>query len=533
MKEFVPAEHLVVSETYHGTKMDQKALTFHTQLYEWNEAQSLVNKHTQALAANRTGSSDVFMPMKKLAQIEYWTRQVNRYYRPSDKSRPKSGSFMKIDVRKYNMKVEKDAGTRSKSAIYPRGGRATSAVSRATTSTLPVRRRFFGNDINTVKNHLFESQMFYSAQRKDIRSASTRKSQKSAKTESATKYDRTEVSSEQLENGADGTESDTVTIIDHGDDGSDLESTNKLIQPQIVSRSYSNRELNVISIDDCKLTCRYRPQMIKESRKLDDEDSDSQNTSTAKEKVKRKSGSKQREVSHKTEEMNGNEADDEISTDTVETLDNNMERMDINGVDTNNNSPENVFHEKTNRRDTHTDSDHDSSSDSMGEMYQALNKISSKAKQPPTAKSEDSDCSKSKSTDTGNDGYRANFSSRGSSRSYGRVTNLSSPEATSKPDRRPTKVSRPARISSAINNVVDNRRVMNSMEKDFDTRTAEYGRTVIETSEGSQKFKKRHARLREMMDLYMDTHSAIDMKGYHEKLRRNSAISSDKTLANN
>jgi len=66
---------------------------------------------------------------------------------------------------------------------------------------------------------------------------------------------------------------------------------------------------------------------------------------------------------------------------------------------------------------------------------------------------------------------------------------------------------------------------MNSLERDFDTRTAQFGRTVVETSDGSETFKKIHANLRKKIDQYMDTHCALKTRDYKEKVRRNSVAS--------
>ncbi|XP_052784666.1 uncharacterized protein LOC128220338 isoform X2 [Mya arenaria] len=524
MKDLLQLDREVCNgDTYHGTRMDQKALTFHTRLHEWSEAQNHINAQTQMLAANRT--TVVLLPVKKLAQIETWTRQVNRFYKPARNARPRSGSFMKIDVTKYNMKVDQTEEARSRSAVYPRG-RAHSAISRGTATTFGGKKSFFGNDVNTVRNNLFDTQMFYAGERRDIRSATTRKSTKSVKTEDFRTDVVTAVSEtgKSVTNGIVDNDSDSLTIIDHNDDGSDLESesaVNNKMQPQIVARSYSNKELNVISIDDCKLTCRYRPQIIKENRILEDQESDCEEHAPSTQRVKHKATTDK--VADTQAEANGNEADDEKSTDTVETIEKGVARLVIHTVDTNNNSNNNNIDACHSRSSEHNKSRKESNSLSDKSDYSSS--LSQGGQNKPDRNISKSADIRVRDSDRNSSGRRVNFSSRGSSKSYGRVTNICSNQESPKPDKKVKQDTRSGRINSAINNVVQNRKVMNSMEKDFDTRTAVYGRTVVEASEGSEKFKKLHASLRKKMDQYVDTHSAIDTKGYYEKLQKSSAIS--------
>ncbi|XP_052266193.1 uncharacterized protein LOC127868447 [Dreissena polymorpha] len=528
--------HLFTSETYLGTKMDEKALTFHTQLHDWNEAQILVSKHTHLLTAAH--KQDVFLPVKKLAQVEYWTRQVNRFYGPPKNSRPKSGSFMKIDVTKYNMKVDKDEATRSRSAIYPQRTRATSAVSRATTTKM--RSRFFGNDYHTVKNNLAESQIFYSSQRRNLHSGTTAKSKKSSKTDELKTAET--AASEVVTNSKFDNGTETVTIIDDDSKASDIESLEtEVMQPFIVARSYSNRELNVISIDDCKITCRYRPQLIKENRKMLDEVEESDDEETLAKVLGKVPHAKQKVVkdsSHKDSEgRNGFDADDEISSESVHTIDNALNDIVIQDgvVDTNNNT-----------RSCSRIQNCAPSKDSKNENNSRDKSIrNSKGSSPKASSAEDSSAGNSHESETRSDksafqnGHseqehsmrpRVNFSSRGSSKaSYGRVTALSARQPGTESRNEVTKqVSRSARINHAINNVVQDRRLMNA-EKDFDTRTAVYGRTVVDVSEGSERFKKLHASLRKKIDNYVETHSAVNTKDYYERCRRNSAINSVKS----
>lgn len=239
-----------------------KALTFHTKLYEWNEAQNVASvAHRHALTMTSSKEGDVYLPTKKLAQIEYWTKDVNKYYLPKQSCRPKTGSFMTIDVSKYNIKKDevKDA-RRVKSAIYPansiNGGLFTTPNSVAP-------KRFFGNDIHTVRNNLVQSQLHYSAQRKDIYIPSRSRVTSGKSGEQVFPEDLLEIQSVSSIACSEGSTSSSTSTLTEPQNLEHID--REIMQPKIVARSYSNRMLNVISIDDCKLTCRYRPQTIKET----------------------------------------------------------------------------------------------------------------------------------------------------------------------------------------------------------------------------------------------------------------------------
>lgn len=549
MKEFLLQEPdpVVSSETYLGTRMNQKALDFHTQLHDWSEAQklsALANKHTNILSSAKNG--EVFLPVKKLAQIEYWTRQVNRYYRPNRSSRPRSGSFMKIDVTKYNMKVDKNEPSRSKSAIYPNRQRPVSAVSRLTSGP---RRRFFGNDVHTVNNKLVESQMHYSAQRKDLYSAKTRNSTKSAKTD--------EVKSDFPVNDAnetDGSEkadsdSETITNVVKTDASkiSDLDAQGQshintgVIQPQIVSRSWSNRMLNVISIDDCKLTCRYRPQMIKENHPIPDDLDFMQKARANKLKYDirkiNESKVKAKVVEKEEEEEDGNEADDEghTSEDTAEVV-GSMERLSVNEipVDTNNNTTANACHNNTvEKAERNLSTVETNNMESIPEVVSGAKTNGKSTSSGSTANSDRYHVRKPFDSENNRKDLAEEHgtSSQGASKtSYGRITTLYTNSENSKPnardEKRKKKISRTSRINYAINDMVQERKVMNSLERDFDTRTAEFGRTIIDKTEGSETFKKIHANLRKKIDAFVDAQCAVKTKEFYERSRSNSAANS-------
>lgn len=520
MKTLLPAEEVTLSSTYHGARMNQKALDFHTHLHEWNEAQNLLSKHTQILTASR--QHDLYLPVKKFAHIEYWAKQVNKYYMPIKTGRPKSSSFMKIDVSKYKMKVDRDSEIkRSKSAFYPKREPLPSSPCRPTTSH---RQKLMATDLNTVKNNIVESQLHYSAQRNELYVPSVQKSKKLAEDGNAFQV---KAVSEYSDIDDPDDYSETVTIIDLVDGGNvnEMETQSHheadVMQPKIVARSCSNRMLNVISIDDCKLSCRYRPQIIKENRQIPNDD-------TEKHKQNRETASKKTKTKNTPQDClaNGNEADDEaeVSTDTINEVHQAMERLNVDDTQADQNNNTHACQEEptvmTGGQGQWSDMEMEGSQHTgQSGMSSDPSSIGNQSKSFESHVHTENQVTPVRAQD-----HQVNFSSRGTNMtSYGRLTNLNYKSESSRPGgRSKKKPSRASRINQAINGVVQGRKVMNSLERDFDTRTAQFGRTTVATSDGSETFKKIHANLRKKIDKYMDTYSAIKAKDYLDKVRRNS-----------
>ena len=572
---------LVCPETYHGTRMNQRALDFHTQLHEWNEAQRIsaqASKHARNLSSAR--HSEVYLPVKKIASIEHWTHDVNKFYRPNQGRRVKSGSFMRIDVSKYNMKTDKKAPTRSKSAIYPvKASRDTSRlVSAVTLATTGAKRKHFGTDVRTVNNNLIDTQMHYSSQRRNLYSA-TSTTRPTARLTSAKTCD---IESEVDENGlgeptekTDFSESETLSVLDKSNSSanvSEFDIDNQLhgpieqhlMQQKIISRSWSNKMLNVISIDDCKLTCRYRPQKIKETFGVNgqlvecykpvvkDRTKKKPEIEAVKEAADQADGSVEK-LNDDVENGTSNDADDEFETSvgTDIKLEEKINEMVINDTDTdinldgNNNNPqltnghvndiENVREKvKTSTPENASPKDSQSGTDAEdNDHHDYLNQLTGFTRSSLNGEVKNGKISFNNSdkvigtSDTNHD-LRATMGSRGTSKtSYGRLTNLysNSSSSKSKPNgRKDKKRSRASKINYAINDMVKDRKVMNSMERDFDTRTAEYGRTVVDKTPGSETFQKLHTQLRRKIDTYIETHSAIKAERFYENRRKNSTI---------
>ena len=519
--------------------MNEKALLFHTQLHDWSDAQKLSAQaagHTKLI--NSARQKEVFLPVKKLTQIEYWTRDVNKYYHPRRPGTAKSGNFMYIDVSKYNIKDVGKAGTlRPKSAMV-NGSRPTERpVSAITTSSVP-NRRFFGTDLHTVRNNLIETQLHYTGLRRALYSSKPSGPTASIKTVESKEYLKNEAGPKSFSNGT--YESETTSTIgnsvgskvsDHDPQSQNL-TTQQIMQPVITSRSWSNKMLNVISIDDCKLTCRYRPQKIKEARgpAVDYQEVDKK---TCKSKNKE---TESKPVINKCDENQSDshiDADDENESDT---------EVDVNNIhlspDRNNNEiVQRIIITKATPRN---DSDSDLQYLPNIKQEQTVNNVNKTDANNPDSLEENDDVFedgrvknddeanlflKSQEIKLANEEVRDIMNSQGTTKtSYGRITTLYSNSDTtkkSKPEKK-KKITRTQRITHAIDDMVEERKVMNSMTKDFDKRVAEFGRTVIDKQEGSETFKKMHSNLRKKIDNFMDYKGAIKAKQFHDRRRLSS-----------
>ena len=560
---------VVGPETYLGARMNEKALLFHTQLHDWSEAQKLSAQaagHTRLI--NSARQKEVFLPVKKLSQIEYWTRDVNKYYSPRRPGTGKSGNFMYIDVSKYNMH---DAGKtetqRPKSAFVRSSPRSDQRpVSAITTNSVP-KRRFFGTDLSTVHNHLIECQLHYTGLRRALYSDKSLGPPITANTVTApTKESLKNLAGPKSFSTGTYNESETISNIgnsvgskvsDQESQGQGVTTQQQLMQPVISSRSWSNKMLNVISIDDCKLTCRYRPQKIKEARgpTIDFQELD-----------KKALKSRNNEAESKSDLQDGHETQPDSYAASLQAKGTNSKELvplackdghadaddedeSENELDINHLSPDRnnndivqriVITEATPRNDS------DSSQQYLPNIEQN-NTVSVEDKKEiiteslegaddvfvdGTAKntSEEILLLKSQEIKLANDEVRDIMNSQGegtSKTSYGRLTTLYSNSDTtkkSKPEKK-KKITRTQRITHAIDDMVEGRKVMNSMTKDFDKRIGEYGRTVIDKHEGSDTFKKMHSHLRRKIGNYMEYKGAMKTKQFHEKRRLNSSSS--------
>lgn len=531
---------VVCPETYLGTRMNQKALLFHTQLHEWSDAQRLSQNATgHTRMVNSARERQVCLPIKKLSQIEYWTRDVNKYYHPKRPVTAKSGSFMYIDVSKYNIKdTDKSELLRPKTAFVRSSRPSQRPVSAITTNSIP-KRRFFGTDLNTIANQLVESQFHYTALRKNL--YSSKSFGKNNATDSVDGKGSLKNSESPIGFSTGAYDSEITSTLDNSaqSKASGLESQGhdlvpqQNMQPVITSRSWSNKMLNVISIDDCKLTCRYRPQKIKEARgpATDYEELD-----------RKKNKAKKKDKKTKTEIKNCNEDHSESHADAD---DENESEVDINmntihlSPDRNNNE---TIHQIIVTEPTPCNDDSDSdiqylpntgatntnsageeqnnkpnSFDETDEVFEDV--IASKADKEKAAL-------KSQDIELANEEIRDIMNSRGTSKtSYGRITTLypnSVSTKQSKPEKK-KKVTRTQRINHAIDDMICERKVMNSMTKDFDKRIAEFGRTTIDKQDGSETFKKMHSNLRRKIDQFMEYKGAMKTRQFHEKRRLNSS----------
>ena len=542
--------------------MNEKALLFHTRLHDWSDAQNLAHTAINSKTINGAKDREVFLPVKKLSQIEYWTRDVNRYYHPKRPNTARSGSFMYIDVSKYNMKdTERSDILRPKSAIVGSVSRPSHRpISAFTTNTVP-RRRFFGNDINTIHNNLVESQFHYSSLRKNVYSAKQSKPANNANTVEIIDSVKNDSSPKSYSSSTYESETTSTLANSTGTKQTDSEQMGQghinpqAMQPVITSRSWSNKMLNVISIDDCKLACRYRPQKIKEQREppMDYEKIDEQNRKASRRKKRQQKTVK---VENNAEEKSDSHIDADDEND--DSSDNNESDVDpgVNDIqlspDRNNNE---LAHQIIITEATPRNEDYDSDqpylpnvkpatvddSDVTEQTDNAINNdktdnVVDKSKETVKG-SEDKHVLKQRDVDKANREVEDILNSREtpSKTSYGRVTTLYSNSVTtkqSKPQKK-TKVSRTQRLNNAIDGMIGERKVMSATTKDFDKRVAEFGRTIIDKQEGSETFKKMHTHLRKKMDDFIDYKSAMKTKQFLEKRRLNSNTSSVTSATDN
>ena len=409
--------------------------------------------------------------------------------------------------------------------------------------------------MHTIHNNLIESQFHYSALRKNIYSAKS--SKPTTNTNTVEIKDSVKNDSSPKSHRSSTYESDITSTLanSNGTKQTDLESQGQghgnpqIMQPVITSRSWSNKMLNVISIDDCKLTCRYRPQKIKEQREppIDYEQLDKQKNKASKREKKTHNIAEGTGID---ENQSDSHADADDENDDSDDDDNESDvDLDVNNIhfspDRNNNEimHQIIITEATPRND---DSDSDlpylpnikptevNENDASGQTDNSNDKDNI-----DSAFTDSKDIAnvhvekhilKQKEVDRANQEIEDIMNSQGtpSKTSYGRITTLYSNSITTNKSKPPKKkkISRKQRLNNAIDDMIGERKVMNAMTKDFDKRVAEFGRTVIDKQEGSETFKKMHSNLRRKMDEFIDYKSAVKTKQFLERRRLNSNTSS-------
>ena len=500
-------------DIYHGTKMNQQALTFHTQLHEWSEAQrisSLTAGQYRSLSAKV--KKEVPLPARRLVQIEHWAKDVNKFYRPKSTGLAKTGCFMKIDVSKYNMTTSKSVDLRNKSAsssMKPatpnpirRAVSARSVSARANTANTVRSSKYFGrsSDIHSIHNQLLDTQFHYAAQRRDIYSAH---SSSTRVANAKTTVPSSSHTGWMGENTVDNTsvyryspslsaETEQSTVTDNSDNTSDENAAPVDSQPMITSRSWSNQMMNVISIDDCKLNCRYRPQRIKESREPVIDHNSGDKKQKRKDERKKQNSNPPAHISNGTckEESDEDAADSEHSS--SDTLCDNTDNAKLNSVHVSDNSNLQMMPAKTDGQDD---------------------------KESHPRQSNDSPAASLQSEEEESNDFRQLVQSRGTNSSYGRNTSLygsSKDSKSTKVDRKRRKPNRTQRISTAIDDMVQNRKVLNTMERNFEARVAQVDRTILEKKDGSETFQRLHSNLRKHIGDLLESKCSIQTHKYHE-----------------
>ncbi|XP_061182552.1 uncharacterized protein LOC133190889 [Saccostrea echinata] len=243
--------------------MDAKVLSYHNKVQDWTQmymlaADGQIYKNSKVVT---------YLPPQKLHQIENWRQNVRNNFRP------KSSQFPRLNTPRANK--------RARSAIAGRTHNQVNDRKRIWSASSGRQPHFLYSDTNLddVTHHLAETSLHYCGERalyqrnllgKQLLKINTKQVQlingENVATEAFDKIDKThkqasnglnsegeaEHTSDNIEAVSDEGESETLSSI------SRMEGRGRLIhvndQDMIQVRSQSNRLLNVISIDDCKIS---------------------------------------------------------------------------------------------------------------------------------------------------------------------------------------------------------------------------------------------------------------------------------------
>lgn len=243
--------------------MDAKALSYHNKVQDWTQMYMLsADGHVYKCAKIAT-----YLPPQKLHQIENWRQNVR------NNLRPKSSQFPRLNTPRAN--------SRARSATVARNADNVNERKRIWSASSNRQHHFLYRDttLEDVTNHLAETSLHYAGERalsqrnllgKQLLKINTGQVQlidgENVGTEAFDKIDKTskqasnglnsegevDHTSDNVEAASDEGESETLSSI------SRMEGRGRLIhvndQEMIQVRSQSNQLLNVISIDDCKMT---------------------------------------------------------------------------------------------------------------------------------------------------------------------------------------------------------------------------------------------------------------------------------------
>lgn len=243
--------------------MDASTLSYHNKVQDWTQMYMLAaDGHIY-----KSSKIATYLPPQKLHQIENWRKNIRNNFGP------KSSQFPRLNTPRANSRARSATVARSANNANERK-RIWSASSRRQPHFL-----YSDTDLDDVTNHLAETSLHYSEERavyqrnllgKQLLKINTKQVQlingENVATEAFDKIDKTskqasnglnsegeaDHTSDNIEAVSDEAESETLSSI------SRMEGRGRLIhvndQEMVQVRSQSNQLLNVISIDDCKMT---------------------------------------------------------------------------------------------------------------------------------------------------------------------------------------------------------------------------------------------------------------------------------------
>lgn len=242
--------------------MDAKTLSYHNKVQDWTQmymlaADGQVYKNSKIVT---------YLPPQKLHQIENWRKNVR------NNLRPKSSQFPRLNTPRVN--------NRAKSATVGKPSQYVNDRKRIWSASSGHQQHFLYSDtnLNDVTHHLAETSLHYSGERsfyqrnllgKQLLKINTKQVQlidsENGATEAFDKIDKTSKASNGLnsEGEADHT-SDNIEAVSDEVESESLSSISRMEgrgtlihvndHDMIQVRSQSNQLLNVISIDDCKMS---------------------------------------------------------------------------------------------------------------------------------------------------------------------------------------------------------------------------------------------------------------------------------------
>ncbi|XP_071105883.1 uncharacterized protein [Haliotis cracherodii] len=248
--------------------MDENTLAYHTKLHQWYELHRL--NRSGDMASLKLPEDGAHLTPQKAVEIDLWRKEVNKIFIKPKKIEKKSEFW------RCHMSAPTSATKYYSNNADPR--RVKSA-------------RFFSNrgkpgvvDINALPSHLAEMSIHYNRERRGVytsRFSAEDLLVKGKKQELHLPQFLRAIRGQGSDEGASHREGGTdvsipqlvrdcdVTIHESGVGRETIDQAPVNRKALVCDRSQSNNLLNVMSIDDCKMGLRYRPQRVINTHELE------------------------------------------------------------------------------------------------------------------------------------------------------------------------------------------------------------------------------------------------------------------------